>query len=90
MDGATALARTLTYRFASFERQVGGASAGINAKPDDRAAAVAAFVEEVEPLVADRRFLTEPGRGVSADGAGRRCSRSTRGPADYWELGRRP
>ena len=35
VDGATLLARSLTYRFASFERQVSGASAGINAAPDD-------------------------------------------------------
>ena len=29
----------MTYLFASFEQQIGGASAGINAKPEDRAAA---------------------------------------------------
>jgi glutamate dehydrogenase (NAD(P)+) len=67
VDGATALARTLTYRFASFERQVSGASAGINAKPEDRAAAVAAYVAEVSPLVAEGRWLTEPGRGLGTD-----------------------
>ena len=65
VDGATALARTLTYRFATFERQVGGASAGVNAKPDVRAEALAAFATEVEPMVGEGRLLTEPGRGVS-------------------------
>ena len=67
VDGATLLARSLTYRFASFERQVGGASAGVNAAPDGRAAAVAAFVAEIEPLVRDGRLLVEPAKGVSAD-----------------------
>jgi glutamate dehydrogenase/leucine dehydrogenase len=66
VDGATMLARTNTYLFASFEQQAGGASAGINAKPEDREAAIAAFVAEVEPLVADGTFLTEPGKGLSA------------------------
>jgi len=82
-DGATALARTLTYRFASFERRVGGASAGINAKPDDRAAAVAAYVDEVGPLVAAGRFLTDPGRGVSAEGLAALVALDPR-PDDYW------
>src|SRR5690349_20142629 len=41
------LARSMTYLFASFEVQVGGASAGINAKPDGRDDALGAFVGEV-------------------------------------------
>jgi glutamate dehydrogenase (NAD(P)+) len=65
-DGATLLARSNTYLFATFEQQAGGASAGINAKPEDRDAAIAAFVTEVGPLVAEGTFLTEPGKGVSA------------------------
>ncbi|MGZ4715463.1 MAG: hypothetical protein ACXWCB_02050 [Acidimicrobiales bacterium] len=67
VDGASLLARSLTYRFASFERQVGGASAGVNAAPDDRAAALAAFVGEVEPLVREGRLLVDPAKGVGAD-----------------------
>ena len=63
VDGASLLARSLTYRFATFERQVGGASAGVNAAPDDRAAALAAFVAEVEPLVRDGRLADRPGQG---------------------------
>lgn len=66
VDGATMLARSTTYLFASFEQQAGGASAGINAKAADRDAAVAAYVTEVEPLVADGSFLTEAGKGLSA------------------------
>ena len=67
VDGASLLARSLTYRFATFERQVGGASAGVNATPDDRATALAAFVGEVEPLVRDSRLLVDAAKGVSSD-----------------------
>jgi glutamate dehydrogenase (NAD(P)+) len=67
VDGATSLARTLTYRFATFERRLGGASAGINAKPDSRPAAVAAFSAEATDLVAAGRLLVEGGRGVDPD-----------------------
>ncbi len=49
LDGATWLARSQTYQFASFERRVGGASAGINTPPENRAEAIAAFVEEFTP-----------------------------------------
>lgn len=67
VDGAKLLARSTTYLFAAFEQQAGGASAGINAKGDDRGPAITAFVAEVEPLVADGSFLTEAGRGLAPD-----------------------
>jgi glutamate dehydrogenase (NAD(P)+) len=86
VDGATALARTLTYRFATFERQVGGASAGVNAAPVARPEALAAFVSEVEPLVRDGRLLTDPGRGVPADAFGGLREVDPR-PSDYWGSG---
>jgi glutamate dehydrogenase/leucine dehydrogenase len=63
-DGAMLLARSSTYQFATFERQVGGASAGINAKADGRADAVAAFVDEVTPLVEQGTLLVQAGKGV--------------------------
>lgn len=63
--GAQELARSLTYSFAVLEQQRSGASAGINADTDSRDAAIAAFVEEVEPLVAAGTFLPEAARGVS-------------------------
>jgi glutamate dehydrogenase (NAD(P)+) len=65
VDGAELLARSATYLFASFELRVGGASAGINAKPDGRDDAVAAFVAEVQPLVEAGTFTTEAARGLS-------------------------
>ena len=49
--GAKDMARELTYTFAAFEMQRGGVSGGINALPDDRDTAVAAFVEELAPMV---------------------------------------
>jgi glutamate dehydrogenase/leucine dehydrogenase len=64
-DGAELLARSTTYAAASFGLPVGGGSAGINAKPDDRDAALAAFLEEVAPLVESGRWLPGPGVGVS-------------------------
>ena len=45
VSGAEMLARSVTYSFATFGIRTGGASAGVNAKPEDRSAAVAAFAE---------------------------------------------
>ncbi len=63
-DGAELLARSTTYAAASFGLAIGGGSAGINAKPDDRDAAVAAFLEEVAELVQSGRWLPGPGLGI--------------------------
>ena len=82
-DGATLLARSLTYRFASFDYQIGGASAGVNAAPDARAAALAAYCAEIEPLVAAGRFLTEAGKGVTADDLASLRGDDPR-PPEYW------
>jgi glutamate dehydrogenase (NAD(P)+) len=66
-DGAELLARSTTYAAASFGLQLGGGSAGLNAKPEDRAAALAAFLEEVAPLVESGRWLPGSGVGVTTD-----------------------
>ncbi|MCC5953724.1 MAG: hypothetical protein JJU45_16650 [Acidimicrobiia bacterium] len=63
-DGASLLARSVTYGFAVLGQQVGGASAAVNAKPDTRAEALAGFTTAVEPLVRDRRLLLTAGKGV--------------------------
>ena len=47
-DGAKLLARSWTYAFASFEMEISGASAGINAGGDTGPDALAAFVPEFE------------------------------------------
>ncbi|MFP5254807.1 MAG: hypothetical protein ACLGI8_03045 [Acidimicrobiia bacterium] len=66
-DGAELLARSTTYAAASFGLQLRGASGAINAKPDDRDAAVAAFLAEVTELVETDRWLPGPGLGVTPD-----------------------
>ena len=63
-SGATDLARSMTYAFATFEMRRSGASAGINAVDDDRADAVAKFAAEIAPMVGSGRFLPEPGTRV--------------------------
>lgn len=63
-SGATELARSLTYTFAVLEQQRSGASAGVNAVPADRPGAIAAFVDEIRPMVDAGSFLPDPGKGV--------------------------
>lgn len=65
-SGAEEMARSLTYTFAVLEQQRSGASAGINAAPDDRDEAVAAFVAEVTPMVEAGTFLPDAAKGVDA------------------------
>ena len=64
-DSAELLARSVTYSFASFELRLSGASAGINAKPDQREDAVAKFVEELTPLVAGGSLSLHASTGLS-------------------------
>jgi hypothetical protein len=64
VDGASWLARSQTYQFASFGRQVGGASAGINAAAEARADAIAAFISEFTPDSAT--VLLDAGKGLGA------------------------
>jgi glutamate dehydrogenase/leucine dehydrogenase len=67
-DGAELLARTVTYTFASFRvAGHGGASAGINAKPDARDAALAAFLEDVKPRAEGGALVLAPGVGIEPD-----------------------
>src|SRR5687768_12510412 len=66
-DSAELLARSTTYAAASFGLPLGGGSAGLNAKPEDRDAALAAFLEEAAPLVESGRWLPGPGIGISSD-----------------------
>lgn len=73
VDGAEALARRLTYAYASLGLQVSGASAGINADGDGRDDAVGAFVAELQPAAADGTLLWSAAKGVSTaelDGLG--------------------
>ena len=66
-DGAELLARSITYSFASYGLKLSGGSAGINAPPDARDDALAAYVEEVTPLVAAGTWRTWAGTGLTDD-----------------------
>ncbi len=82
-DGAQLLARSTTYSFASFEVEMGGGSAGINAEGDDVEPAVSSFVDETEELVSSGRWATDPGLGLTeSDLSGLRLA-DTR-PAELW------
>ena len=83
VDGATWLARSQTYQFAVFERQASGASAGVNAPTDERAAALAAFASELEPDAA--RLLLEPAKGVGPDDLAALRAGDPR-PPEWWDL----
>lgn len=64
--GAKDLARSMTYTFAAFEMQYGGASGGINAKPDERSQAISSFVDEIQDSVRDGSLGLDPGKGITA------------------------
>ncbi|MDP1818378.1 MAG: Glu/Leu/Phe/Val dehydrogenase dimerization domain-containing protein [Acidimicrobiales bacterium] len=79
-DGAQLLARSTTYAAASFGLAVGGGSAGINAKPEQREEAMVAFRTEVAELVEAGRWLPGPGVGVTSadlEGLPRKDARAT-------------
>ena len=65
--GAKDLARSQTYTYAALGMKRGGAAAGISAPPEDRAAAVEAFLTEAEPLVADGTYLPDAAKGIGLD-----------------------
>lgn len=85
-DGAELLARSTTYSFAAFGLKLGGGSAGINATPDERDAAVAAYVAEVAPMVAAGTWLTSPGVGLTESDLAALRADDPR-PAALWEDG---
>ena len=65
-EGAELLARSVTYAFASFGvAGHGGASGAINAKPEAREDAVAAFVDEVRDRAEAGSLALAPGTGLT-------------------------
>lgn len=66
-SSARDLARSATYSFGVFGVERGGASAGINAVDEESSDAVAAFVSELAPTVAEGQLYLIPGKGVEAD-----------------------
>lgn len=62
--GAEDMARSLTYAFAAHGFRRSGASAGINTTPETLDDAVAAFVAELLPQVADGTLAIDAAKGV--------------------------
>lgn len=65
VDGATWLARSETYRYAFFGRQVSGASGAVNAPADEKASAIASFATELSTDDFATVHLSA-GRGITA------------------------
>ena len=66
-SSAAELARSATYTFAAHGCKRGGASAGINAKGDERDEAVRAFTEEIAEMAATAKFLPDAGKGMTEE-----------------------
>jgi hypothetical protein len=64
-DSAEMLARSVTYSFATFGLAYSGASVGLNAKPDQREAAIGAFVDEIRPQVESGGLRLRAGTGIA-------------------------
>lgn len=65
--GAKDMARSATYSFATFEMQRSGVSGGISAQVEDRPAAIAAFAEELQPMVAEGKLSLDAAKGVTPE-----------------------
>jgi|TARA_B100001094_G_scaffold290659_1_gene308399 glutamate dehydrogenase (NAD(P)+) len=63
--GAKDLARSMTYTFASFEMEKGGASGGINATPDEKEEAIGSFVSELTDDVSSGNLGLDAGKGIT-------------------------
>ena len=65
--GAKDLARSATYTFGAFGLERSGASAGVNAEGDAVGEAMASFVTELTPQVADGSLYLDAGKGVDSE-----------------------
>lgn len=80
-SGAKELARSQTYQCAIFDMQIQGASAGVNAAPEDRSAALDGFCQELLPLASGGMLMLDPGKGVDDDGLADLFAADPRGEA---------
>ncbi|MGK2929470.1 MAG: Glu/Leu/Phe/Val dehydrogenase dimerization domain-containing protein [Acidimicrobiales bacterium] len=66
VEEVSLLARAMTYKFAVFEQRLGGAKAGIRPRLlDTHGETMARYCEEIQPMVAERRFLTGADLGTT-------------------------
>jgi glutamate dehydrogenase (NAD(P)+) len=79
-DGARTLARSRTYAWAVLGEQVSGASAAVNASPEERTAALDAAIEELAGEIASGGLSLDAGKGVSPGELARWNAIDTRAP----------
>ena len=85
--GAKDLARSMTYTFASFEMQRGGASGGINALPDEKEEAIENFVSELADDVEAGSLGLDAGKGIVPSSFGKFVDVDTRSDLRFVEQG---
>ena len=83
--GAKDLARSMTYTFASFGMQRGGASGGINALPDEKEEAIESFVSELADDVASGILGLDAGKGIVPSSFGKLVEVDTRSDLRFFE-----
>ena len=83
-SGAVSMARSVTYSFASFAIEAGGAQLAVNAKPDERPAAIVAALEQIGPDLEAGKVLLDLGRGFGPDDLAAARAGDPR-PAWLWE-----
>ncbi len=85
--GAKDLARSMTYTFASFEMQRGGASGGINATPDEKEEAIENFVSELGDDVGSGSLGLDAGKGIAASSLAKLVEADARSDMRFAEQG---
>lgn len=87
--GAKDLARSQTYQCAALGMRMQGASAGVNALPEDRDAALAAFSEELTPAVSGGTLMIDAAKGVVPEAIASLTSADARNAARLAAVGQR-
>ena len=85
--GAKDLARSMTYTFASFDMQRGGASGGINALPDEKEEAIENFVSELGDDVGSGSLGLDAGKGIAASSFAKLVEADARSDMRFAEQG---
>ena len=85
--GAKDLARSMTYTFASFDMQRGGASGGINATPDEKKEAIENFVSELVDDVGSGSLGLDAGKGIASSSFDKLVEVDTRSDLRFSEHG---
>jgi len=87
--GAKDLARSQTYQCAALGMRMQGASAGVNALPEDRDQALAAFSDELTEAVSAGSLMIDAAKGVSTESIAALSSADARNAARLTHVGKR-